>query len=102
MQAASTAISSPASAPMPLPPRNCIAEIARRSCALALGIPGRLRHAEHIGTWLRLLKKDRRAIFTAASLAQQASDYLLGQGRQSEVHEQEVHESLTASRRDGP
>ena len=35
-------------------------------------------HAAYIGTWLQVLKNDKRAIFTAASYAQKAADYLLG------------------------
>ena len=44
-------------------------------CA-ALSIPGRLRHAEYLGSWLRLLKEDKKAIFTAAAKATEASQYL--------------------------
>ena len=35
-------------------------------------------HAAYIGNWLKVLKNDKRAIFTAASYAQKAADYLLG------------------------
>lgn len=41
-----------------------------------LGIEGELRHAGYIKSWLELLKGDSRAIFTAASKASQAADYL--------------------------
>jgi antirestriction protein ArdC len=41
-----------------------------------LGIQGELRHAEYIATWISLLKEDKRAIFTAASKASQAADFL--------------------------
>jgi antirestriction protein ArdC len=33
-------------------------------------------HAAYIGSWLRALKNDKRAIFTAASYAQRAADFL--------------------------
>lgn len=33
-------------------------------------------HAAYIGSWLKVLKNDKRAIFTAASYAQRAVDYL--------------------------
>ena len=33
-------------------------------------------HADYIGHWLRILKGDRKAIFTAASAANKASEYL--------------------------
>ncbi|WP_127754363.1 zincin-like metallopeptidase domain-containing protein [Devosia sp. 1566] len=35
-------------------------------------------HAAYIGNWLKVLKNDKRAIFTAASYAQKAADYLTG------------------------
>ena len=34
-------------------------------------------HASYLETWLEVLKGDKRAIFTAASKAQQAADYIL-------------------------
>ncbi len=43
-----------------------------------LGITPETRedHAAYIASWLQILKKDNRAIFTAASHAQKAADYL--------------------------
>ncbi len=35
-------------------------------------------HAAYIASWLKVLKNDKRAIFTAASHAQRAADYLSG------------------------
>lgn len=35
-------------------------------------------HAAYIGSWLKVLKSEKRAIFTAASHAQRAADYLHG------------------------
>ena len=35
-------------------------------------------HAAYIGSWLKVLKNDKRAIFTAASHAQRAADFLIG------------------------
>jgi antirestriction protein ArdC len=47
-------------------------------CAhLGLSTEPREDHAQYIQSWLRVLKADRRAIFTAASRAQQAADYLV-------------------------
>lgn len=40
-------------------------------------IEGRLQHASYIASWLHALKNDRRLIFTAASQAQRAADFLL-------------------------
>lgn len=39
-------------------------------------IEGQFRHTEYIGSWIELLKDDPRAIFTAASKASQAADFL--------------------------
>ena len=41
------------------------------------GIQGRLQHASYIASWLTALRGDKRLIFTAASQAQKAADYLM-------------------------
>lgn len=41
----------------------------------------RADHADYIGHWLKVLKNDKRAIFTAASHAQRAADYLTAQAQ---------------------
>jgi len=58
-----------------------IAELgAAFTCAqLGLSTEPREDHAQYIQSWLRVLKADKRAIFTAASKAQQAADYLVKQ-----------------------
>jgi antirestriction protein ArdC len=53
-----------------------IAELNAAFLCAHLGIRGELRHAEYIGHWLALLKDDSRAIFTAASKASQAANFL--------------------------
>jgi antirestriction protein ArdC len=35
-------------------------------------------HAAYIGSWIKVLKNDKRAIFSAASHAQRAADFLHG------------------------
>lgn len=53
---------------------------------LELELTPREDHAQYIHSWLRVLKADKRAIFTAASKAQQAADFLVRQsGRTTEV-----------------
>lgn len=42
-------------------------------------------HAAYIGNWLKVLKNDKRAIFTAASYAQSAADFLNGLQKQGEA-----------------
>jgi len=44
-------------------------------------------HASYIANWLKVLKKDKRAIFTAASHASKAADYLHGLQPQASVGE---------------
>ena len=65
-----------------------IAELgAAFTCAhLGLSTEPRPDHAQYIQSWLRVLKADKRAIFTAASKAQQACDWLVQRaGRPVEV-----------------
>jgi antirestriction protein ArdC len=56
-----------------------IAELgAAFTCAhLGLSTEPRQDHAQYLASWLRVLKADSRAIFTAASKAQQATDWLI-------------------------
>lgn len=53
-----------------------IAEFGAAFLCAHLGVTGRLRHADYIANWLELLRHDDRAVFTAASRASQAADYL--------------------------
>jgi antirestriction protein ArdC len=53
---------------------------------LGLSSEPRADHAQYIASWLRVLKADKRAIFTAASKAQQAADFMIQQsGHKAEV-----------------
>jgi antirestriction protein ArdC len=56
-----------------------IAELgAAFTCAhLGLSTEPREDHAQYLQSWLRVLKADKRAIFTAASKAQQACDWMI-------------------------
>ena len=56
-----------------------IAELgAAFTCAhLGLSTEPREDHAQYLASWLRVLKADSRAIFTAASKAQQAADFMI-------------------------
>ena len=56
-----------------------IAELgAAFTCAhLGLSTEPREDHAQYINSWLKVLNADKRAIFTAASKAQQAADFLI-------------------------
>jgi hypothetical protein len=66
-------------------PRNDAADSIRSKTALGsaflsadLELTPEVRedHAAYIGTWIKLLRDDKRAIFTAASHAQRAADFL--------------------------
>jgi antirestriction protein ArdC len=56
-----------------------IAELgAAFTCAhLGLSTESREDHAQYINSWLKVLKADKRAIFTAASKAQRATDFMI-------------------------
>jgi antirestriction protein ArdC len=56
-------------------------------CAhLGLSTEPREDHAEYIQSWLKVLRADKRAIFTAASKAQQAADYLNTRAERAKAH----------------
>jgi antirestriction protein ArdC len=52
----------------------------RRGAAwrLRLNLEDREDHASYIGSWLQVLRDDKRAIFAAAAHAQRAADFLHG------------------------
>ena len=56
-----------------------VAELTAAFTLAHLGLSSEPRpdHAQYIASWLKVLRADRRAIFTAASKAQQATDYLI-------------------------
>ena len=55
-----------------------VAELGAAFLCADLGITPEIRddHAAYLETWLKVLKEDKRAIFSAASHAQKAADYL--------------------------
>jgi antirestriction protein ArdC len=62
-----------------------IAELgAAFTCAhLGLSTEPREDHAQYLASWLRVLKADSRAIFTAASKAQQSTDWMIARAGES-------------------
>jgi len=54
-----------------------VAELGAAFLSAHCRIDGRLQHASYIASWLDVLRRDQRAIFTAATQAQKAADYLL-------------------------
>ncbi|TSE04708.1 DUF1738 domain-containing protein [Mesorhizobium intechi] len=65
-----------------------VAEITAAFVCSTLGIEPTVRHADYIGTWLKVLREDNRAIFRAASLASKAADFLLGFNAEAEGAQQ--------------
>ena len=57
-----------------------VAELGSAFLFADLGITPEVQdnHAAYLGHWLRVLKADKRAIFTAASQAERAVDFLNG------------------------
>ncbi|PIT00342.1 antirepressor [Bradyrhizobium nitroreducens] len=54
-----------------------IAELTAAFVCAALAIEPTVRHADYLGSWLKVLREDSRAIFRAASKASKAADFLL-------------------------
>ncbi len=69
-----------------------VAELGAAFLCAHLGVQGELRHAGYIGNWLELLKSDDRAIFTAASKASQAADYLRSFSEKAELAKEAVED----------
>jgi antirestriction protein ArdC len=55
-----------------------VAELCAAFLCAEWGFDNDLRHSGYIQSWIGLLKADKKAIFTAASKAQAAADYLRG------------------------
>lgn len=57
-----------------------VAEMGAAFLCASLGVTPEVQpeHADYLSHWLRVLKADKRAIFTAAAQAQAAADYLYG------------------------
>lgn len=66
-----------------------VAELGSAFLCAELGVNMALEHhASYIDTWRQLLRDDSRAVFAAASKAQQAADFLLGKIRPTESAEE--------------
>lgn len=69
-----------------------VAELGSAFLCAHFGVAGKLQHAEYLGDWLKVLKNDKHAIFTAARLAQEAMEFILG----GSSEEQEEGEQVAA------
>ena len=54
-----------------------VAEMGAAFLCAQSGVEGKLQHAEYISSWLKVLKQDKKAVFTAAKQAQQAADFVV-------------------------
>jgi antirestriction protein ArdC len=55
-----------------------IAELGAAFLCAEFGFDGDVRNAGYIATWIELLRADKRAFFTACSMASKAADHLRG------------------------
>jgi antirestriction protein ArdC len=63
-----------------------VAEIGSAFVCATTGIAlDGLQHSDYIGSWLKVLKADKRAIFTASSQAKKAAEFLTAQEEADEV-----------------
>jgi antirestriction protein ArdC len=53
-----------------------VAEMTSAFVCASLNLSGKLQHPEYIGNWIKVLKGNTRALFTAASLAKKAHAFL--------------------------
>jgi len=61
----------------PYAAEELIAELSSAFLAAHSRIDGQLQHANYIDSWIKVLKDDKKALFTAAAHAQRAADFLL-------------------------
>lgn len=63
-----------------------VAEIGSAFVCAQTGIPLEgLQHDRYVGSWLKVLKGDKRAIFTASSQAKKAAEFLLASAEEEEA-----------------
>lgn len=62
-----------------------IAELSAAFTCAEIGIEGKLQHAEYLAHWIKHLEGDNNAIFSAASKAKKATDFLLATEGQADV-----------------
>ncbi len=68
-----------------------VAEIGSAFIGVHTGISfEEMRHPEYINSWLQILKKDNRAIFTAAAKAQIAADFVLDKAGLSSSEDEQL------------
>ncbi|AJJ24494.1 ArdC family protein [Yersinia enterocolitica] len=71
-----------------------IAELGSAFLCAELGIYGEVQHESYINSWLKRLKKDKKALFRACRQARQASEFLLTQQASLDERENTITEVL--------
>lgn len=66
-----------------------VAELGAAFACAQFGIAGQLQHAEYLGHWIKVLKSDKNAIFTAASQAEKALDFFTATAAEDESVDEE-------------
>lgn len=61
-----------------------IAELGAAFLCASSSVDGQLQHDSYIASWLKVLKSDKKAIFTAAAAARKASEFLQNAEEQQE------------------
>ena len=67
-----------------------VAEMGAAFTCAALGIEPTVRHADYIGSWLKVLRNDKKAIVKAASAASKAANLLLGFAEEGHLQQKEA------------
>jgi len=76
-----------------------VAELGSAFLCADLGLTPEPRpdHASYLQSWLKVLRNDKRAIFTAASYAERATAFLHGLQPQAQAEEPETEDSMRAA-----
>jgi antirestriction protein ArdC len=61
-----------------------VAELGAAFLCAHSGVDGQLQHGSYIASWLKVLKNDKKAIFTAAAAARRSSEFLTQQEEDQE------------------
>lgn len=62
-----------------------IAELGAAFLCARHAVDGELQHAAYIGSWLKVLKEDNRAIFKASAAAQRAVDFVMARAANADL-----------------
>jgi antirestriction protein ArdC len=75
-----------------------VAELGAAFLCFDMGVQGKLQHEEYIANWIKVLKDDKYAIFTAARLAREAVAFAKGEKKAKGEPESEPGEASTTAK----